>query len=178
MTRMCDDLTVNAPRIVALWDRAVESEPWIAPRQVARPDFVPDLVEAIAGAAVCLPPSRASVLALARAAAAHASRRAIAGAEHSRIMVEYYFLRNAIWAYFGERHAEIDDDDLRAILFVDMAISIATRAALLGYYRREFEQQGTWPGVLERLVDELPPLWELSHNRPGTKDAAAASRRP
>jgi hypothetical protein len=178
MSRLCDDLRANTPRIVALWERAVEQEPWILPRQLARPDFVPDLVAAIAAAVVCVPPTRPSVLALAEAAARHAAGRAAAGAEHARVVLEYYFLRNAIWAYFGERRPGSAEEELRAILYVDVAVSVATRAALLGYYRREFESRGAWPAALDRLVDELPPLWELGRGRAAsssgaTTDAAA-----
>lgn len=166
-TKLCDDMRMNAPRIVALWEEAVEREPWILPRQLARADFVPDMVEAIATATVCLPPTRTTLLALAKAASEHASGRAAAGADHARVVLEYYFLRNAIWAYFGERQHEIEqEEEMRAILHVDVAVSLATRAALLGYYQHEFAQRGEWPAALDRLVDELPPLWDIKAPRP------------
>lgn len=157
MTALCEDLKANTERIVKLWEHGVEQEPWILPRQLARPDFVPELVASIAEATLCLPPSRPSLIALATTAARHARGRAAEGTDHTRVVLEYYFLRGAIWAYFRERR-DAADADLRAILFVDVAISIATRAALMGYYRREFDARGTWPGILERLVDETPLL--------------------
>ena len=152
-----------------LWERAVAAEPWILPRQLATPDFVPDLVAAIAKATVCLPPTRASVLALAQAAAGHAAGRAAEGADHARVVIEYYFLRNAIWAYFGERERDAAED-LQAIVYVDVAVSVATRAALLGYHQREFEARGEWPEALDRLVDEVPLLWDSARR---TKSLAA-----
>ena len=160
MSQLCDDLTRDPARIVALWERAVAAEPWILPRQLAKPDFVPDLVRAIAAATVCLPPTRESVLALAEAAARHAAGRAAEGVDHARVVIEYYFLRNAIWAYFGRWRRDAAQEELQAIVYVDVAISVATRAALLGYYRRQFEADGEWPEALDRLVDEIPLLWE------------------
>lgn len=146
-------------------------EPWVLPRQLARPDFVPDLVAAIAEATVCLPPTRSAVLALAQTAARHAAGRAAVGAEHSRVVLEYYFLRSAIWTYFGERHQSVDEG-LQAILYVDVAVSVATRAALLGYYQPQFDTQGEWPAVLDRLVDEAPLLWESA--RPALRSSPPA----
>lgn len=165
MSQICEDLRKHTPRIVELWEQAIEAEPWILPRQLAKPDFMPELVDKIAAATVCTPPTRESLLALAGTAARHAAGRAAEGADHGRVVLEYYFLRSAIWTYFGERQGEATEEDLQTILFVDVAVSLATRAALLGYYRREFERQGTWSGALDRLVDETPLLWESDRRR-------------
>ncbi|HEX2718518.1 MAG TPA: hypothetical protein VHM67_12625 [Gemmatimonadaceae bacterium] len=165
MARICDDLRAHTPRIVELWERAIELEPWILPRQLAKPDFMPELIDGIATCSVCTPPTRESVSALAQMAARHAAGRALEGAEHGRVLHEYYFARSAIWSYFGERQEETTADDLQTILYVDVAVSLATRAALLGYYRVEFERQGTWSGALDRLVDETPLLWEADRRR-------------
>ena len=172
VARLCEELRSNAPRIVALWERAVAREPWILPRQHARPDFVPDLVTAIAAATVCVPPTRHAVRELAETAARHATGRRAEGVAHARVVLEYYFLRSAIWAYFGERH-DAATAELRVILYVDVAVSVATRAALLGYYRRELEAQGSWPDALDRLVDELPPIWQTDRREGGEAPAAA-----
>jgi hypothetical protein len=169
MQRLCDELRASTDRIVELWTSAAEREPWILPRQHALPDFVPDLVSAIADATVCDPPTRESVYALAEAAALHAAGRAAQGTDHSRVVIEYYFLRSAIWAYLDERNRNVDED-LRAILYVDVAVSVATRAALLGYYRKEYEQQGGWRSAVDRLVDETPLLWDRTR-RPATPAA-------
>jgi hypothetical protein len=158
MTSICSDLRGQVSHVVALWDQAIEREPWILPREHARADFIPDLVTALADTVVCAPPTRDSVLALAATAARHAEARASAGADHNRVLLEYYHLRNALWTYFQER-ARSGTAELDAILYVDVALSMATRAALLGYYRPEFEARGRWEGALERLVDETPLLW-------------------
>ena len=155
---LCEELRANAVRVTVLWDSAIDQEPWILPRELASSDFVPEIVTDICDAAICCPPTRDALLSLASVAAQHASMRATAGADHSRIVLEYYLLRNALWAYFRERRAS-DEEDLRAILVVDLAISIATRAALIGYYRDDFEAQARWVGALDRLVDEVPVLW-------------------
>ncbi|HVE79463.1 MAG TPA: hypothetical protein VNA89_11400 [Gemmatimonadaceae bacterium] len=157
MEQLCDDLKMHTPRIVGLWDQAVDAEPWLLPREHARSDFVPDLVHALAETTLCDRPTRESVLALAATAARHAEARAHAGVDHSRVVLEYYLLRNALWAYFDEK-AE-SEEALGAILYLDVAISMATRAALLGYYRGELETRGRWEGALERLVDETPLMW-------------------
>ena len=175
MTHLCEDLRANTSRMVDLWERAVAAEPWVLPRQLAKRDFVPDLVTAIAEATVCLPPTRTSVLALAQTAARHAAERAAEGADHARVVIEYYFLRNAIWTYFGERQRDAAED-LQAIVYVDLAVSVATRAALLGYYRREFEAQGEWPEALDRLVDEVPLLWESRSSSKANRAEKGPSR--
>ena len=155
----CDRLKRHTDRIAELWNRAIEREPWILGRELARPDFVPELVHLMAEATLCDPPSRQSIMHLAEAAARHAAGRATAGAEHARVVLEYYLLRNAMWAFFRE-HREEELRNAIAILHVDLAISIATRAALIGYYQREFEAQGEWPAALHRLVDDVPLVWE------------------
>ena len=156
---ICDALRRSTARIAELWDAAIDREPWILTREHARSDFVPELVTLMAEATLCDPPSRASILGLAQAAARHAEGRAASGADHTRLVLEYYVLRNTLWAFFRE----LGDQDTRnaiAILHVDLAISVATRAALIGYYRVEFESQGEWPQALDRLVDEIPLVWE------------------
>ena len=164
-TPLCDQLKRRTERIAELWNTAIDQEPWILGREHARPDFVPELVHLMAEATLCDPPSRDSILLLAEAAARHAAGRAEAGAEHARVVLEYYLLRNALWAFFRECR-EQEFRNAIAILHVDLAISIATRAALIGYYRLEFEQQGEWPAALVRLVDEVPLVWEQrSHRR-------------
>jgi hypothetical protein len=158
MQAICDELKTHTPQLLTLWEEALEQEPWILPRQHARSDFVPELIGAIADTILCAPPSRPSVLALAEVAARHATSRAAVGADHSRVVLEYYILRNAVWSYFREGDTG-EREELQAILFVDVAISMATRAALLGYYRRELEAEGRWEGALDRLVDESPLMW-------------------
>lgn len=162
---LCDELKRRTDRITELWSAAIEREPWILGRELAGPDFVPELVECMADATLCNLPSRTAILLLAETAARHAAERAAAGAEHARLVLEYYLLRNAVWAFFREC-PEQERDDTIAILHVDLAISIATRAALIGYYRGEFERQGEWPAALHRLVDEVPVVWEESAARP------------
>ena len=156
---LCDALKRNTIRIAELWDAAIDREPWLLSREHARADFVPELVTLMAEATLCDPPSRTSIHELAQAAARHAAGRAESGAEHSRVVFEYYLLRNALWAFFRE----LGEHDLRnamAILHVDLAISIATRAALIGFYRSQFEAQGEWPQAIDRLVDEIPLVWD------------------
>jgi hypothetical protein len=158
MRAICDELKGQTAKLILLWEQAVEQEPWVLPAKHARSDFVPDLISAIADTMLCAPPTRPSVLALADVAARHATARAAEGADHSRVVLEYYLLRNAVWSYFREG----DDgarEELQAILFVDVAISMATRAALLGYYRGQLEAEGRWDGALDRLVDEAPLMW-------------------
>ena len=157
---LCEELRGRCTSIVDLWNTAVELEPWILSGEHARADFVPELVECIAEATLCDPPSRRSIFVLAETAARHATARAEAGADHARVVLEYYLLRNAIWAFFRER-SEREAPGAAAILHVDLAISIATRAALIGYYRLQFEAQGQWPGALHRLVDEIPLVWTI-----------------
>ena len=163
MQALCDDLKSNTRAIALLWDVAVDLEPWILPRQHARSDFVPELVSLIADCILCSRPSRESVLALAQAAARHAGARASSGADATRVVFEYYLLRNAMWTYFRQRNSPpaggTDGKEVQAILFVDVAISMATRAALLGYHRPELEAQDRWSGALDRLVDETPLMW-------------------
>ena len=158
MRAICDQLKANQPRLIDLWERAIDHEPWILPRQHAQADFVPDVISAIADAILCSPPSRASVMMLAETAARHATARAVEGTDHGRVVLEYYLLRNAVWTYFREKDVG-DEEELQAILFVDIAISMATRGALLGYYRSELERQERWEGALDRLVDETPLMW-------------------
>lgn len=70
-------------------------------------------------------------------------------------MREYYLLRGAVWRYLRD-YPEVYAEVASGILRMESAISLASRAALIGFHRRELGRQGSWPASLERMINGAP----------------------
>ena len=55
---------------------------------------------------------------------------------------------------------------------IDSAITLATRATLVGYHRAEYESQGPWDNVVDRLVEDAP-LFKLAQADETVEPSAA-----
>ena len=69
---------------------------------------------------------------------------------------DFHLLRQAAWETLRERLP--GEAASSAILRIDVAISVCTRAALLGYHYRELGPEQRWETLLEETTRESP-LW-------------------
>jgi hypothetical protein len=113
---------------------------------------------------------------LVRAAIAHGSQRRTQETGDATLLREYHALREALWR-FMERSGVPPQQALPAILRVDVAISVATTAALRGYHRTEYEPAASWePQLLRHIHDASARLAaglddNIAQDQPGAKRA-------
>ena len=173
MNALCDVLKVGTPEVIGLWEDASHQQPWLLLPEHDRVDHIPEVIECVADAVLCEQPTRDGLLRLAQIAAKHGEDRIAQGMPDILVLNEYHLLRDAIWAFFRRlAHSRYDGSGAgrvgaeaaasaprptaaaEAILRVDTALTVATRASLLGYHRAHLERSGRWEGAMERLVDE------------------------
>ena len=155
LEQVCMALKADVHEVIGLWEGAAKREPWILLPQQDRTDSLPECLERLADAALTEPPKRSALLALATSAAEHGKHRSDMGMPDTLVLSEYYLLRNALWSYLSLK-GMTQDDVMPALNRIDVALTLATRASMLGYHREQLEKTGTWKGTLEGLVDESP----------------------
>lgn len=135
------------------WDRLARAEPQLAALdEQNRWDSLPEATAGLLNAALCNPEVVAVHRELVTAALRHGQDRQEAGVTPDVIFQEYGALHDAIWHHLQQ--ALNGTERIDAILKVDMAISLATRASLSGYHRAKLEETGSWAGIVDYLVGE------------------------
>lgn len=149
-----DQLRDALPRILADWLELPREEPWLAMPAEHRVDSFPEVTGALLDAALGPRGDAAAAEALTVAAAKHGRHRRDQGFAQELLFAEYYLLREALWRTIQSvppAHA-VDDASLTAMLHLDGAISVATRASITGYHRDELEAMGKWPAALQNIL--------------------------
>ena len=168
MKALCDVMKVGTAEVIELWEQASHQQPWLLLPEHDRVDHIPEVLQYVADAVLCEQPTRAGLLKLAEVAAKHGEDRVTQGMPDILVLNEYHLLRDAIWAFFRRlAHTRLELGEqaagagaprpgtaAEAILRVDTALTVATRASLLGYHRAHLERNGRWEGAMERLVDD------------------------
>ena len=91
--------------------------------------------------------------------ARHGELRLRHGFPDALVFQEYYILRNLIWTYIRQHHQDQNGKlAFEAIVRVDAAVTLATKASIRGFHRPAFEELGRWPECLVALEDEWQPL--------------------
>jgi hypothetical protein len=123
--------------ILDRWEQT-PSMPWTsgASRQW---DHLPELVQALADAALTEPSTSACVHAMIETALEHGGTRRREGGDTEDVFDDYYRLRTAIWDHLRASPLPIADAE-RAVLRLDMAITTATGASLIGFHQVEVER--------------------------------------
>jgi hypothetical protein len=154
MNRVLTDLLERVPEILAEWKRVSSEEPWLSRPQEDRIEGVPTLVASLLNSALAEEEGDISRhREMVRAAATLGETRCAQGIPQETLFSEYHLLREALWRCLERTGAELSER-AHAILHVDAAISLATRASLYGYHRGELDAMGRWPQVLEDVLDE------------------------
>jgi hypothetical protein len=139
--------------VLTEWDRLVREEPWFSLPPENRRGELPDVIAAIAAATLCYPDRLDAHRSQVEAAALHGERRRAQGLPEHVIPSELHLLRQALWRYLTRRHGS-SDRTTSAILRIDRGITVATNAAMWGYYRDEIEGMGKWEEGMDRIAAE------------------------
>lgn len=158
---ICRDLQANTGGVVRRWEDRVRDEPWSSLPKEWRVDHLPAVIEGLAATALRMPADPEAVRGRIEEIARHGSERSRQGLEEAHVLREYHYLRLAIADYLFERWGP-EEPVLDALIRVDAAITMATRASLLGYHRSHLEGRGTWSDALDRLLDDSPLRIERS----------------
>jgi hypothetical protein len=151
----CDEVKAHLPEILVEWHAITSENPWLSMPADARVDHLPDLINALNDAALCLPSDSTARLRLFTAAAAHGKDRRIHDFPDKLLLTEYYLLREAVWRYI--RRVAPPDEAGFAIMLIDSAITLASRASLYGYHESELEALGhSMPDLLTELIQQWP----------------------
>jgi hypothetical protein len=145
-----------AQGVVAEWRAIAETEVWHAlPTQMTFDDL-PDVLQAIATAALSprfTPDLSREIL---KYSSRHGDHRHTEGFQEGYLYTEYHLLRGSLWEFIRRRLPA--DRAVRAISRADAAITLATMAGIRGFHCQTFKARGDWPGALDRLLDEWPLL--------------------
>jgi hypothetical protein len=158
----CDDVHALVPEILADWDAHAAKGEWGRLPPVERETALPDLVARLLTTALCRPDDGPLFRETLAAAADHGVARRGQDFPQALLLTEYHMLREAMWRVLL-RH--VPNDATRAIFRIDRAISAATRATYIGYYRDGYEEAGRWPAALDQVASD--PLYGASPFAPG-----------
>lgn len=161
MREICEHIRSHRQEIMAAWEELVREEPWYSLPPEHRVNDLPEVLEGLAGAALCDPGDRAAHRRSVDAACAHGMSRRALGIPDHLMFTEYHLLRRAVWYHVTRRFGS-SDATTKAIMRIDSAISVATNASMWGYNRAEIEALGKWEEGIDRIVDSSPLLHAAS----------------
>lgn len=149
---LCGTLSQRVPEIMVEWSALTTEEPWFSLPPDERVDSLPRVVLAMVRASLCSPSDSATLREHVWAAAEHGATRREQAFPQELVFTEYYLLREAIWRYL-QKVAPVSEAT-SAILRLDHAITLATRASIQGYHRRELTRMGRWPAAIDAIAAE------------------------
>jgi hypothetical protein len=172
------DLRNALARVLEAWVDNCRHAPWHVEPDRFGVDAVNEVTEAVLDVAMAAPGDYGAHERLVRAAIAHGSQRRTQETGDAALLREYHALREALWI-FMERSGVPPEQALPAILRVDVAISVATTAALRGYHRTESEPASSWEPRLLRHIHDASERLALGLDGPdGTRSTRATQSRP
>jgi hypothetical protein len=172
------DLRNALARVLEAWGESCRHAPWHVEPDRFGVDAVNEVTEAILDVAMAAPGDYGAHERLVRAAAAHGSQRRTQETGDAALLREYHALRETLWR-FMERSGVPAEQALPAILRVDVAISVATTAALRGYHRTDSEPASSWePRLLRHIQDASERLALGLDGQHGTQSTRAPKSRP
>lgn len=142
-----DDL---AP-ILQEWEAVSREEPWHVNPERYGIDSLHEAVRAVLDVALGDGSDKLASERLVRAAAAHGDQRRLQSTGDEALLREYHALRTSVWRYLS-RVPMPPAEALTAIARVDIAITVATTAALRGYHRSDMPASREWGSELLRYI--------------------------
>ncbi len=149
-------IKAHIPEILADLQASCDRQPWCTLPSEDRLNNLAEVATGLVDVALGSNVDRATRLKEVRAAAEHGEHRLNVGLPEDLLFVEFILLRQALWRYLQDHVPLRLAHDASARL--DAAGTVATKAALRGYHRKEFEARGEWPQVINQLADRLP-IW-------------------
>ena len=141
--------------ILDRWDRIARNESWHRLPQDLDHDHMPELIRALAGAALGTEFDRSLCKRVVELAARHGYHRAREGLDEALIYREYHLLRRALWERLKAEHGE-NATVYYAAMRIDTLISLSTSASVHGWNRDALSAAGRWPDALEELLHGWP----------------------
>lgn len=142
-------LLAEMDEIMSDWDRSTDALPWSLLERSERQNDLAGVITRVIDCAMSPAPRAERVEALISAACGHGAYRRKQNVDVHSIFREYDVVRAATW-----RQLKILVDaptSYDAIFVIDGLLSVATRGTILGYHRREMEENGLWSKHLEEL---------------------------
>lgn len=143
-----------AKQVLEDWREVGRKERWLALPESITFDSLPEVLQAVAAAALVTPFDAAACRVLVGFAAEHGETRQREGFPERLIYTEYQLLRRSLWEFVRERIGA--DAAPGAIMQVDAVLSLGTLASLRGYHRPTYEARNAWPRTLDDLAKEWP----------------------
>ena len=162
MERTCVYLRESVGRVSDEWGCLTSSVPWLLEADRYQTEHAPRFVLAMVEAAICQPRSESAHRAKVQVAAEYGAYCAETGLELSVPTAKFALLREAFWRVLKQGAELSERERLTAILWIDAAYSLLTRASMVGYHKAEFAARGQWPGVLDEIARTSPLLQRLS----------------
>ena len=145
-----------ARQITVRWAALARDEPWLSHLTQIRQDHLPELIRALARAALIDPEDPDRAWNLVQAARAHGSDRREDGYDDSVIPAEYVLLRRSLRDILIRRRNTAPRLLLPIIARIELGIGLAEAASLAGYHAAEGEAE---VGGAERLMEEWSGLF-------------------
>lgn len=164
--KIAREVKENAPQILALFDEVTQEEPWIHLPQGYKTETLAGIIRHVVDLSLLDPGNPERCRTLLYTGAHHGRTRQTQAFSDTFLLQEMYLLRQSIWAFVRRCDAAHTPLTFEAILRIDMALSLTTKAALRGYHHDHFESRGQWPGTLEDLTSD----WRAPPPVQGTKE--------
>jgi hypothetical protein len=145
-----------AKEMVLSWRRIAETEVWHSLPPEMSFDDLPNVIKAVALAALCDRFERDDLHDILRYSSEHGFHRNGDGFQEGHLYTEYHLMRRSLWDFLRS-HLE-GSQAIAVVTRADAALSLATMAGLRGFHQATFIQRGDWPAALYRLLDEWPLL--------------------
>jgi hypothetical protein len=143
-----------AHSMVEQWRFVAENEVWLSLPPAMSFDDLPNVVRAIAEAALHDRFTEDDLHDVLRYSALHGLHRSQEGFQEAFLYTEYHLMRRSLWDMI--RSSLDPSDAVDCITRVDAVITLATMAGLRGFHQQTFIQRGEWPAALHRLLQEWP----------------------
>jgi hypothetical protein len=155
MSLSCEELKAHLAEVLVEWHELTGEQPWLSMPSDVRIDHLPDLIRELSDAALRTPADLTARLNALSAAVAHGEGRRLHGFSDGLLFTEYYLLRQAMWRYIRENWPP--EEAGPAIMRIDTAITLASRAALYGYHAHELRELGhSMSDLLTDLLQQWP----------------------
>lgn len=151
-TYLAENADGIARDIMQDWNELGEQQPWRRVPEYLDQDHLPDMIRALARAALASFFELDARREVVRVAALHGEHRFEQGASEEILSREYELLRWSLWRRL--RAQASSHDASQAIIRIDSALTLGHGASLRGYHRAHIELGGDWQETLEQYVQE------------------------
>lgn len=160
MEKTCEFLRSRVDHVAGTWRSLSEQQHWLVNGERYSTALATRMVVALVEAAVCNQKSVDAHLAKVRVAAEYAAYCRDTGVDIGTVTGKFLLLREAFWQVLNGTDELDRERRLRAIVWIDVAFSLLTRASMIGYHKGDFEARGLWPAVVDSMATESPLLGE------------------